>query len=199
MQDTQRGGARWSSTRWICRAGCASRPRALTPDLLRAMVKEMAEALMSADAEALCGAGYGERSPERVNRRNGYRDRDWDTGWLDQAASGAEAQGGQLPPGVAAAAAPARRAGVRVGDRGCLSRRRLDPSGGEAGAASRRRADQQEPGLPGWRGASTGSSRTSAPARSTVARTPTSPSTRSWSSAARAAGRSTSASCTRSV
>jgi putative transposase len=48
-------------------------------DLLRAMVKEMAEALMSADADAVCGAGYGERSPERVNRRNGYRERDWDT------------------------------------------------------------------------------------------------------------------------
>jgi transposase-like protein len=50
-----------------------------SPDLLRAMVKEMAEALMSADADAVCGAGYGERSPERVNRRNGYRERDWDT------------------------------------------------------------------------------------------------------------------------
>jgi putative transposase len=49
------------------------------PDLLRAMVKEMAEALMSADADAVCGADYGERSPERVNRRNGYRERDWDT------------------------------------------------------------------------------------------------------------------------
>src|SRR5437763_9688942 len=50
-----------------------------SPDLLRAMVKEFAEALMSADADALCGAGYGERSPERVNRRNGYRERPWDT------------------------------------------------------------------------------------------------------------------------
>jgi transposase-like protein len=50
-----------------------------SPDLLRAMVKEFAEALMGAEAEALCGAGYGERSPERVNRRNGYRERDWDT------------------------------------------------------------------------------------------------------------------------
>src|SRR5436189_3355496 len=49
------------------------------PDLLRAMVKEMAEALMGAEADALCGAGYGERSLERVNRRNGYRERDWDT------------------------------------------------------------------------------------------------------------------------
>jgi len=50
-----------------------------SPDLLRTMVKNMAEALMSADADAVCGAGYGERSPERVNRRNGYRERDWDT------------------------------------------------------------------------------------------------------------------------
>ena len=49
------------------------------PDLLRAMVKEFAEALMGADADAVCGAGYGQRSPERVNRRNGYRERDWDT------------------------------------------------------------------------------------------------------------------------
>jgi len=49
------------------------------PDLLRAMVKEFAEALMGADADAVCGAAWGERSPERVNRRNGYRERDWDT------------------------------------------------------------------------------------------------------------------------
>jgi putative transposase len=50
-----------------------------SPDLLRAMVKDFAEALMGAEAEARCGAGYRERSPERVNRRNGYRERDWDT------------------------------------------------------------------------------------------------------------------------
>ncbi len=47
--------------------------------MLRALVKDFAEALMSAEADALCGAGYGERTPERVNRRNGYRERDWDT------------------------------------------------------------------------------------------------------------------------
>jgi transposase-like protein len=33
----------------------------------------------SAEADAICGAPYGESSPERVNRRNGYRDRPWDT------------------------------------------------------------------------------------------------------------------------
>ncbi|GAA2647763.1 IS256-like element IS1081 family transposase [Dactylosporangium fulvum] len=50
-----------------------------SPDLLRTMVKTFAEALMSAEADALCGAGYGERSDERTNQRNGYRARDWDT------------------------------------------------------------------------------------------------------------------------
>ena len=50
-----------------------------SPDLLRVMVKDFAEALMSADADVVCGAGWGERTPERVNRRNGYRERDWDT------------------------------------------------------------------------------------------------------------------------
>ena len=44
-------------------------------DLLREMVKVFAEQLMGADADALCGADYGERSPERTNRRNGYRER----------------------------------------------------------------------------------------------------------------------------
>lgn len=41
-----------------------------SPDLLRAMVKTFAEALMSAEADALCGAGCGERSDERVNSCN---------------------------------------------------------------------------------------------------------------------------------
>jgi putative transposase len=48
-------------------------------DLLREMVKVFAERLMAEEADAICGAGYGERSDERVNRRNGYRGRAWDT------------------------------------------------------------------------------------------------------------------------
>ena len=48
-------------------------------DLLREMVRCFAEALMGAEADALCGAGYGERSTERTNRRNGYRERRFDT------------------------------------------------------------------------------------------------------------------------
>ncbi len=50
-----------------------------SPDLLRAMVKTFAEAPMSAEADAVCGARYGERSSERVNSRNGYRSWKWDT------------------------------------------------------------------------------------------------------------------------
>jgi putative transposase len=50
-----------------------------SPDLLRAMVKTFAEALMGAEADAVCGAPYGQVSEERVNYRNGYRDRRWDT------------------------------------------------------------------------------------------------------------------------
>ena len=49
------------------------------PDLVRDMVRSFAERLMSAEADAMCGAGYGERSADRVNSRNGYRHRDFDT------------------------------------------------------------------------------------------------------------------------
>jgi hypothetical protein len=34
------------------------------------MVQDFAEALMAGEADAMCGAGYGERSPERVNIGN---------------------------------------------------------------------------------------------------------------------------------
>ena len=50
-----------------------------SPDLLREMLSSFITVLMSAEADALCGAEYGERSPDRVNTRNGYRGRDFDT------------------------------------------------------------------------------------------------------------------------
>src|SRR5664280_1839008 len=49
------------------------------PDLLRALLKTFVEALMSAESDAVCGTPYGVRSRERVNSRNGYRPREWDT------------------------------------------------------------------------------------------------------------------------
>jgi len=48
-------------------------------DLARAMLQAFAEALMSAQASTQCNAGYGERTDERENFRNGYRLRPWDT------------------------------------------------------------------------------------------------------------------------
>ncbi len=49
------------------------------PDLLRSLLKAFVEALMGAEADAVCGAPYRARSEERVNSRNGYRPREWDT------------------------------------------------------------------------------------------------------------------------
>jgi len=50
-----------------------------SPDLLREMLTTFVDALMGAEADAVCGAPFGARSDERVNTRNGYRRRDWDT------------------------------------------------------------------------------------------------------------------------
>ena len=58
-----------------------------SPDLMRDLLTTFVNALLSAQADAVCGAGYGERTAERVNSRNGYRHRDLDTrvGTLDVA------------------------------------------------------------------------------------------------------------------
>lgn len=48
-------------------------------DLPREMLATFAQVLMSAEASAQCGAGYGERSEDRENYRNGNRTRPWDT------------------------------------------------------------------------------------------------------------------------
>src|SRR5918994_3148276 len=52
-------------------------PAQASPDLLRELLQAFVNTLMS--AEAVCGATYGQSSPERVNRRNGYRTREFDT------------------------------------------------------------------------------------------------------------------------
>jgi putative transposase len=48
-------------------------------DLLRTMIAEIVQQIMAADVENLCNASYGERSAERANSRNGYRERLWET------------------------------------------------------------------------------------------------------------------------
>ena len=48
-------------------------------DMLREMIGFAAERLMALEVGALTGAGYGEKNPDRLAQRNGYRERDWHT------------------------------------------------------------------------------------------------------------------------
>jgi transposase-like protein len=48
-------------------------------DLLREMVSFAAQRLMELEVETLTGAAHGARDPERINQRNGYRERMWET------------------------------------------------------------------------------------------------------------------------
>jgi transposase-like protein len=50
-----------------------------SPDLMRTLLGTVLNALMSADADAVCGAEHGQASPDRSNSRNGYRYRELDT------------------------------------------------------------------------------------------------------------------------
>jgi putative transposase len=48
-------------------------------DLLREMIGFAAQRLMELEVESQTGAAYGEKTPERLAQRNGYRDRVWET------------------------------------------------------------------------------------------------------------------------
>lgn len=48
-------------------------------DLLRHMIEFAANRLMALDVDNICGASHGAREPDRLNQRNGYRQRDWQT------------------------------------------------------------------------------------------------------------------------
>jgi putative transposase len=51
----------------------------IAPDPVKELLTEMLGMLMDAEADALCGANYGSRSTSRVNSRNGYRERQWNS------------------------------------------------------------------------------------------------------------------------
>ena len=99
-------------------------------DLLKEMVTSFANQLMSAEVDALCGAGYGERTADRENSRNGYRARDWDTraGSLDLAIPKLRT-GTYFPDWLLAGAAPASGAGDGGGGGRVLSARGQHPAG----------------------------------------------------------------------
>lgn len=50
-----------------------------SPDLMRQLLQTMINALLSADADVVVGAEWGQPSPQRTAQRNGYRHRDLDT------------------------------------------------------------------------------------------------------------------------
>src|SRR6516164_2962458 len=53
--------------------------RSSDASLLREMIGFAAQRLMALETDALCGATHSERTVERVNHRNGFRERDWET------------------------------------------------------------------------------------------------------------------------
>lgn len=50
-----------------------------SPDLMRSLLQHVINALLSADADTVCGAQWGQQDPQRHTQRNGYRYRPLDT------------------------------------------------------------------------------------------------------------------------
>ena len=80
-------------------------------DFLREAVSFMVSSLMDAEVSAICGADYGERTAERTNKRNGYRERDWDTraGTVELSIPRIRVRGATSPPGCWSPAEGRRR------------------------------------------------------------------------------------------
>jgi transposase-like protein len=97
-------------------------------DLLREMVAFAAERLMELEVGALTGAPHGEKNPNRLVQRNGYRDRDWETRAGTVELADPQTAQGQLLPGLPRASADGRE-GTDRGDPESLHPGYLDPIG----------------------------------------------------------------------
>ena len=98
-------------------------------DLLREMIQFVAQRMMEMDTESLCAAAYAERSPERANSRNGYRERLWETraGSVDLKIP--KLRKGSYFPGFPGAT-PHGREGARRRHPGSVHPGGIDPLGG---------------------------------------------------------------------
>jgi len=116
-------------------------------DLLREMVALFAQRLMAVEVDVACNAGYGEVTPERINSRNGYRARSFDTrvGSIELAIPKLR-EGSYYPGWLLEPRRRAERALVAVVAR-VLRAWRIHPAGGGPGADPGYREPVQESGL----------------------------------------------------
>src|SRR5579883_239843 len=118
-------------------------------DLLREMIAFAAERLMELEVGALTGAPHGEKNPNRLVQRNGYRDRDWETRAGTVELRIPKLRRGSYFPGFLE---PRGREGTHGGDPGGLHPRHLDPLGRRPGQGDGHERHLQEPGQPTVRG-----------------------------------------------
>ena len=97
-------------------------------DLLREIIGFGAQRLMELEVGGLTGAGFGEKSPERLAQRNGYPDLDWETRAGTVELRIPQAAEGQLLPGLPRAASHGRE-GTRRRDSGSLHPGHLETLG----------------------------------------------------------------------
>ena len=114
-------------------------------DLLREMIGFAAERLMELEVGGLTGAAWGEKSPERLVQRNGYRDRVWETRAGSVELRIPKLRKGSLLPRLPGAAADGGE-GADGGDPGGLHPGGLDALGRRPGEGARDERHLQEPG-----------------------------------------------------
>ena len=105
-----------------------------SPDLMRELLGTFINALLSAQADSVCGAEFGTRNPDRVTSRNGYRrHRDLDTRAATIDVAVPKLREGILLPGLASGAAPPRGGGADDGGGDVLPARGQHVPLGQAG------------------------------------------------------------------
>ena len=119
----------------------------VSPDLMRSLLQHVINALLSADADAACGAQWGQQDPQRHARRNGYRYRPLDTrvGTIDVAIR--KLRSGTYFPSVVAATAQTRRKRFDHSGRPLLLSGSIDTAHGQARQNPGNHRTVQVPGL----------------------------------------------------